>query len=255
MAPTKFVHNRKIQDYSENPTRDKLSKCLTVGDVILTCRGADAVRLIVAFQNKYPQFPKASRKFTHVAVYVGDGQVIHSKPDVALDGSLSGGVEEVPLEALLQDGITFVVLRSSRLTDALRSTFVDAARSHIGVPYDYGSIIRCIGMDLKIVGKLGLTAQMLKETITNIKPPSTQSARPTARDYARSFICSDFVYAVFDELFQQHNPCNYPGGHPGPIIMPCAFYANPNFSDVDIDVPTITTVAPSPLTPAANRLN
>jgi hypothetical protein len=29
------------------------------------------------------------------------------------------------------------------------------------------------------------------------------------------------------------------GGNPAPIMMPCAFYANPNFLDIDITAPSI----------------
>lgn len=62
-------------------------------------------------------------------------------------------------------------------------------------------------------------------------------------DIARAHVCSDCVFSVLDELFQEKNLCNYPGGNPAPIILPCSFYANPNFKDVDLDPIDIEVIA------------
>ena len=94
-----------------------------------------------------------------------------------------------------------------------------------------------MGMDAKTASRLKGAARFVRETISTARAlvSGNKPPQPQLSDYARSFVCSDFIYAVFDELFQHKNPCNYPGGHPAPVMMPCAFFSNPNFQDVNID--------------------
>ncbi len=218
MSPQRLVAHRKIQDYSENPTYDKLIRTLEIGDIILTCDATSPLRPIVAFQNRF-QFPPAARKFTHVAIYLGHGDIVHSMPQLDMDRLLAGGVKRESLRILLPEGTTFAAIRYPGFTEEHRSLVAEAASVHIGRPYDYASIMRC----LSFMPRWWLRFRRAVHIGNPVKHP------------ARSFVCSDFVYVVFDELFQHKNPCNYRGGNPGPIFMPCSFFANPNFVDVDID--------------------
>ena len=95
-----YVANRRIQDYSDNPTHAKLCRNLKLGDILLTSSSTEVVRLIVAFQNLFSDFPPSSRKFTHVALYAGNGTVLHAMPKLDLDDLSCGGVEQVPLKQL-----------------------------------------------------------------------------------------------------------------------------------------------------------
>jgi hypothetical protein len=234
MASTQFVRSRLLYDYSESSLGGKLRDALEIGDVLITSNPTEVLRPIVAFQNKYPEFPPASRKFTHVALYVGKLRFVHSMPYLGGVKMLAGGVEEITIDKLLPEGTSFVVLRFPGLTPAIQSELVDGARGHIGVPYDYTSIVRCIasyslGIKRTKIGKTMDRAEQAK-VLVPADPPSPV-------DIARALVCSDFVYSVYDELFQHNNPCNFKGGDPAPIKLPCAFYANPNFKEVDLDLP------------------
>ncbi len=219
MSDDVFVKNRKIQDYSENPTLAWLNAKLLPGDLILTARGDKAVNAIVGYQNKFSEFPAASKKFTHVAIYVGSSAVVHSTPEPSLDSQFSGGVRQDGLNDFLEEGMTFSAIRFPGLTGELYESLVEAAKSRIGIPYDYHAIARCVG-----VSRLWLRVSRY-----------ISAFRSATQDEARGLVCSDFAFVVFDEVFQDRNPCNYPGGNPAPVMMPCAFFANPNFVDVDIE--------------------
>ena len=230
MAGTHFVRNRKIQDYSESRSLAGLRRNLRVGDVILTSPPDDAIRPIAAFQNAFPSFPAAARKFTHVAIYIGNDQIVHAMLDERLDSIGSGGVKRELLGDLFQDGATFAVLRSDVVQDGHAIVIAQAACAHLGAPYDYKAIVRCIAV---VAGRaFGVTRG--KTRWLKLGPAETDGLA-SPKDLARAFVCSDLIYSIFDEIYQYRNPCNYRGGHPAPIHMPCSFYANPNFRDVDID--------------------
>lgn len=221
---------RKIQDYAGETTYRKLCRTLRIGDIILTCDGTEALRPIVAFQNRFStDFPAASRKFTHVALYIGNERIVHSMPDPSLDHLFSGGVEEIPLRKLFAEGMTFAAIRYPGLKDEHHDAMHEAISSHIGSPYDYMAIVRCVGF---------LAPNFLRRAYTAVRNLGWRfwSTVDTASlETGRAFLCSDFVHAVYDEMFQAKNPCNTTRGYVGPVRMPCEFYANPNFVDVDID--------------------
>jgi hypothetical protein len=203
-----------------------LDRTAVVGDIVLVSRAGEAVRPIVYFQNRFPAFPPASRKFTHCALSLGRGLWIHAMPDPGLAGLFSGHVDTVVTSQLIDLGATIALLRAPVLTDDLRHDLAQAARAHLNAPYDYRAILKCLA---------GVFGWPLKSRSLPDKQWSATS--PTASDVAKAFICSDFIYAVFDEMFQERNPCNLPGGNPAPIYLPCALYASPHFNDALISTP------------------
>lgn len=211
---------------------------LRPGDVILTSSQAETLRLIVHFQRRFPQFCPLSHSFTHVALYVGDGQVVHSMPDLTLDPCKSGGVAEVPLSDLLTPDVLFAALRADSIVPGLEPVLVECARSWKGLPYGYYQI------GYAIAQVLNPSAVQFVQKALNLTALATDE-RSAARMVARSFVCSDFVHNVYDEVFQDRNPCNSPGGRPAAVTMPCEFFANPRFSDVlDViaaDIPSGTS--------------
>jgi hypothetical protein len=230
----------------------ELRNQLKIGDVLLTLDPTEVLRPIVAFQNKFTIFPRASRKFTHVALYVGNEKIVHSMPYLGGDKTLAGGVEEVLLGQLLTEGTTFVILRYPGLRKAHQVEIAIAARSHVGLPYDYMSILKCIGaFTLKISP---IKIRSIIDLAQNAKAVFIPSTPSEPLDFARALVCGDFVNSVFDELFQHNNPCNYRGGNPAPIMMPCAFYANPNFQDVEINFPIELTPHGGPILSGEARL-
>jgi len=120
------------------------------------------------------------------------------------------------------------------VTDDVREAFIEAAQSHLGAPYDYASASRAIVLGPDWMGTL---ARALRVAASMASKGALPAEGPiVARDVARPFLCSDYVFVVYDEFFQHLNPCNYSGGNAsGGVWMPCAFFANPKFLDVDIE--------------------
>jgi uncharacterized protein YycO len=205
MGPFSYVSTRRVFDYSEAAHKRLLEDRLLVGDVILTSDPTSVLRPVVYYQNKFTRFPAASRKFTHVALYVGGGEIIHSMPHLGGNTVLAGGVARASLSTLLPDGMTFTVLRCPILTIDLREKLVEAAENHIGHPYDYSSILKCI-----VTSAGSYHPDKFRELVKiaeRMKAVFAPSSPSTPVDYARALVCSDFVFAVFDELLQQNNPC------------------------------------------------
>lgn len=215
------IRARRVTDYCPNTSPARLIERLQVGDIVLVANGIlDWVRPIVTFQKQFEKFPPASKKFTHAGIYIGQGKIVHSMPDVSLDGGFAGGVCEIPIQDFFTDGVTFAVLRFPGLKVDHHEALRDAVNLHVGNPYDYKAILRCLSF-IPPIGRMRRRARAQR--------------RAPDRNLARALVCTDFLYVVYDEVFQHKNPFNLPGGYLTPVRLPCELYSNPNFADVDLD--------------------
>lgn len=219
MAPQQSttVTVRRIEDYCPTTSLPRLGQRLQIGDILLVSGGhLDWVRPVVLFQRRFKEFSPASKKFTHAGIYVGRETVVHSVPDISMDKWLAGGVEHISLKDFLSDGVTFAVLRFPGLTAEHHEALRDAVTLHVDKPYDYMGILRCLGFMMQLPRR-ALSASRTKDL-----------------GLARALVCTDFVYAVYDEVFQHKNPFNLPNGYLTPVRLPCEIFSNPNFIDVDL---------------------
>jgi hypothetical protein len=234
MAGGHFVRTRRMHHASTAEHRAFAACSLLPGDVVLTQRIAPRPNPVYEYQRRFADFPPASHVFTHVAIAIGNSKLMHSVPEVGLDASRSGGVYEIHGGELFDEQHNFVAIRSPAVQPTQHAKLVETARSHIGKPYDYMSIARCFLDTGGLVRSLrGAPRMQGKPRIAKSK---LKAASESMDQTARSFVCSDFVWAVFDEVLGEANPCNYPGGIRASIYLPCAFFACPNFVDVSLDL-------------------
>lgn len=160
-------------------------------------------------------------RFAHAALYVGSGIFVHSVPDFTLDEMKAGGVKKIDLSEFLCDGKLYVILRAKIVDEEHLEAIKTSAKSQIGIPYAYTACVRAtvnLVQGAAEAQKVALT-EPLDETSDEVKT-------------GRELVCSDFVYCVFDEVFQAKNPCNISGGMQFGISTPSEFFNNPNFESV-----------------------
>lgn len=214
---------RRIHNCPDNTTYFDILKALEPGDVILLAnKGKSPVYL---FQRKLPTFTEVSRWFTHVALYVGDGHVVHSNPSTLLDSQASGGVTKDGLEDILTPNQVYAFVRANSIKEVHRQALSTSAIRHIEVPYDYIGCVRAVAM---VLAGPALAARIRVGTRLSGKSNGERAAMASGR----ALVCSDFVFSVYDEVFQHTNPCNTVGGRSHGISTPCEFFDNPNFSCV-----------------------
>ena len=143
-------------------------------------------------------------KYSHAALYIGDGQVIEA---------IGEGVVKQPLSAALRDDTLAVVYRRKNLNDAQTKVIVNYASGQVGKKYDYAGVAGASkytvgGMVMNIVSfPLGVI-QNVGEAINTISPES-------------SFFCSELVLMAFKKAnapitFKPptiSSPSDIPGSH------------------------------------------
>ncbi|QSX77003.1 N-acetylmuramoyl-L-alanine amidase [Lysobacter solisilvae] len=112
---------------------------------------------------------------SHAMIYAGNGNVIEAVGD---------GVHEVPLATAIGDAILAVAYRDPRVDAARAQAMVDFARAQVGQPYNYTGVAR-IGHRILFP----LQARLL-DAIASITGADTTTAR--------SFYCSELVFAAFE---------------------------------------------------------
>jgi V8-like Glu-specific endopeptidase len=113
---------------------------------------------------------------SHAMLYVGDGRVVEAVGD---------GVREVELATAIDDAILAVAYRDPRVDDAAAAQIVGYAREQVGKPYNYAGA--------------GLAGYRLLHPLRARLIDAIRSATGTGSDDARSFFCSELVFAAFRE--------------------------------------------------------
>lgn len=121
-------------------------------------------------------------KYSHAALYIGDGQVIEA---------IGEGVVKQPLSAALRDDTLAVVYRRKNLNDDQVKVIVTYASGQVGKKYDYAGVTGASkytvgGMALHILSLPLATIQDIGEAINTISPES-------------SFFCSELVLMAFNK--------------------------------------------------------
>lgn len=198
---------------------------LRTGDVIAT--SSRQFSLVQKFQQLFTDSPTVSTWFTHVALYLGPDEVVEAMPRADLDPLNSGGVFSRSLKEVLTQDRIFVFLRAPIVQEVHWEGICSSASGQVTFPYDYVGCIRAVA------SATGLTRLASSVRVTRIRPQNKKEGE--AVETGKALVCSDFVATVFDEVFQQANPCNLPGGRVHGISTPCEFFANPKFECVPIE--------------------
>jgi len=132
---------------------------------------------------------------SHAMLYVGDGKVIEAVGD---------GVREVALATALGDAILAVAYRDQRVDAAKAARIVAFAREQLGKPYDVASIVRHGYRALNPL--MGRAIEFLRR--------HTGSDENTAR----SFYCSQLVFAAFREAGVPLNDERPDASTPGDLV-------------------------------------
>lgn len=148
-------------------------------------------------------------------------------PDLSFDSTHAGGVQSANLIDLLTVHELFVFLRARLVVPAHWDALVSSAKGHRGLPYDYVGCVRAVAMT---IGRSTL-ARLVRFDHPPIRPPADFER---ACEVGRALVCSDFVWSVYDEVFQDKNPCNLSGGRPHGLTVPSEFFCNPKFGCVGL---------------------
>ncbi|MCF7220879.1 N-acetylmuramoyl-L-alanine amidase [Marilutibacter chinensis] len=112
---------------------------------------------------------------SHAMIYAGDGNVIEA---------VGEGVREVPLATAIDGAILAVAYRDPRVDEGHAQAIVDFARAQVGQPYNYAGVAR-IGHRI-----LFPFSSRVLDAIRDLAGVDD--------DTARSFYCSELVYAAFE---------------------------------------------------------
>jgi V8-like Glu-specific endopeptidase/uncharacterized protein YycO len=112
---------------------------------------------------------------SHAMIYVGNGNVVEA---------VGSGVREVPLVTAINDAILAVAYRHSSISASQAQTAAGFARAQVGRPYNY-------------TGAAGVTNRILHPILSRVGD-AIANRMGFHRDEARSFYCSELVFAAFE---------------------------------------------------------
>jgi len=112
---------------------------------------------------------------SHAMLYVGDGRVVEA---------VGEGVREVALDAAIGEAILAVAYRDPRVDAAKAALLVAFARAQVGLAYNYGGVARAGYRILNPIA--GRVLDAIRDSL-GVDDAS-----------ARSFFCSELVFAAFD---------------------------------------------------------
>ena len=216
---------RVIHHCPDKSHHKHFSENMLPGDVLLEAPASAGA--VYQFQKRFSEFSHLASRFSHVALYVGHGEIVHSMPTPSLDASLSGGVSKARLEDHLNTDTLYVVLRNPLVGEVHAAAIATSALNQIGIPYDYAGCIRAVGAVFR-------QRNILRKVRVGRPVPKNNKKERTSAEAGRALVCSDFVFVVFDEVFQSLNPCNVSGGRRYGLSTPSEFFENPNFMTVVI---------------------
>lgn len=202
-----------------------LAKWIQPADLILFW--SDKESDPICFFQKIHGFPPQSYKIKHVAMCADNRFLIHSMP--ADPDNLSDGVRLETIDDAVRNR-NISIVRSTRVqkNKKLAQDLVNAAHKHLGKPYDRASIIALARMCIRKLISFGKAGEPLSE-------PKGQIGWKEMGDGVTSreaFICSDFVFEVFDEVMGEKNPFNHPNCRYCPAPVPAQFFLSLEVEDV-----------------------
>lgn len=113
---------------------------------------------------------------SHAMIYVGNGNIVEA---------VGSGVREVPLATAIDDAILAVAYRHSAITASQAQTAASFARAQVGRPYNYA-------------GVAGVANRIMHPILSRVGD-AIANRMGFHRDEARSFYCSELVFAAFEQ--------------------------------------------------------
>jgi hypothetical protein len=198
---------------------DAVSKILRPADIILT-KSSEKLHPVALYQNFY-QFPPEASRFIHAAIYVGNGDIVHS--------TFERGVVKEKLHRLIVER-EFVVLRFRKFFEAsdeilpIQEKIASNAINYVGNGYDYNAVTQLAAAGIKDIIFRGQGSKSVRN-ISNLASRHPDELKISDYGPVSDFICSDLVFCCYDIPMRQENPLNK-------IMItlnrvPAEFYINP----------------------------
>lgn len=224
---------------------ERVGGLLRPADLILLFAEPPSNSAVYYAQRAYG-FPESICAISHVGIYVGDGQVVHSQPVSPL--RKAGGIRQESLSDVIL-GRTVVCLRLDTFAGPLDAEphlaltkpspktppgrICALAKGAVGGGYDYRAVVN-----------LAIDALRHKYTSPKRRPRVVKryierlsyATNPATETEAMSqaFICSDLAYNCYDAVMRHNNPLNDPDLMRAPSRLPAEFFLNPRFVTVDL---------------------
>ena len=203
------VENRPVIDLSAENARQICDR-LQPGDLIFrhgTKKGVDAT-FIRVFQQKVGGYSDVASNVTHVAIYAGQGKVIHAVPPMVCEDDLAS--------YFAGSKISIVTWDSAEGGRVLRAdSIISHLRQRIGIPYP----------------RLALMQHCLKEALAykEIAPRLQQDRKQQLA------ICSTVIFDSFDFVLDDKNPL-YSDTVPQrvSILLPAHLFVQPGLIDLSL---------------------
>jgi hypothetical protein len=203
-----------------------------VPSVVGRLRPADIVLLwrvgranTVCWYQRLCGYPELGLRMSHVALYLGQGDLVHSTPSAVRDGVRVDPAADVIARR------TVTVVRFPPLAAELRaerSRILQVARAMSGA-YDYRAVVELARDSFDLLRRRGAavpaTARLAKAVAGRTVPAG-----------AEAFLCGDFVFDVFDRILRERNPLNLPELMRSPARVPAEFFVNPRLVDVGMRI-------------------
>lgn len=213
---------------------ERANAVLRPADLVLFFAEPPASSPVFHAQRAYG-FPESVCAITHVGLYVGEGQLVHSQPASSLADR--GGIRQENLVETMFGRLVVCLRFDGFVVPGAKSHIehglvASLARSAVGGRYDYAAI-----------ANLAIDAFRHAYPIPKRRPQSVRRYLATAgyadprREVAKlagDFICSDLVYNCYDGVFGRKNPMNRPDLMRAPHRLPVELFLNPRFLTVNL---------------------
>jgi hypothetical protein len=177
-------------------------------------------------------FPELSLRVSHVGLYVGDGDLVHSTPSALRTGVRTEPVADVTRRRKVTI-VRFPALVAELSHDA--SSIVRVAREMSG-SYNYRAVLALARDSFARLQSRGLRT-----------PANAMSGNGISAPRDDTFLCGDFVFGVFDRVLRAKNPLGVSVMR-SPARVPAEFFTDPRL--VDVSVPVRRRAASRPAPPA-----
>lgn len=170
-------------------------------------------------------YPPISYNSNHVALYIGEGNIIHSNPFWHKTG---GGVKVQSFqEATDQKDIVILRINSEKYPNFTKfeDKIVGYALSKVDKRYDY-SMIRRMAIVLLQLKTIGIRSIYIEQTFEYL-----MRIFRSADDDDDGYICSDFIFDCYDAILREQNPLLTEQSLYRATILPADIYMNEDLDD------------------------